>query len=120
MHFRLSGPAAGTALALVVALPGCRPSTPPPATTAGGVDRTVLPVPEPTRAPSTELDARDATPPPRFEVTAPAGAPNVVIVLIDDIGFGHSSAFGGPIRMPTLDRIAAEGLRYNRFHTTAL
>ena len=71
-------------------------------------------------APITTLDARDATAPPRFEVKAPQGAPNVVIVLIDDIGFGASSAFGGPIRMPTLDRLAESGLKYNRFHTTAL
>ncbi|MGH7427241.1 MAG: sulfatase-like hydrolase/transferase, partial [Candidatus Methylomirabilaceae bacterium] len=58
--------------------------------------------------------------PPRFEVKAPKGAPNVVIVLIDDIGFGHAGTFGGPISMPTLDAIANNGLRYNRFHTTAL
>ncbi|MGH7644429.1 MAG: arylsulfatase, partial [Gemmatimonadales bacterium] len=58
--------------------------------------------------------------PPRFEIKAPERSPNVVIVLIDDIGFGHSSAFGGPIHMPTLDRLASAGLRYNRFHTTAL
>ena len=51
---------------------------------------------------------------------APKGAPNVVVVLLDDIGFGQSSAFGGPIKMPTLDQLAAEGLRYNNFHTTAL
>jgi arylsulfatase len=44
----------------------------------------------------------------------------VVIVLIDDIGFGHSSAFGGPVRMPTLEKMAGRGLKYNRFHTTAL
>jgi arylsulfatase len=53
-------------------------------------------------------------------VKAPKDAPNVVIVLIDDIGFGHSSAFGGPIQMPTLEKMAANGLKYNRFHTTAL
>jgi hypothetical protein len=53
-------------------------------------------------------------------VKAPDGAPNVVIVRIDDIGFGSSSAFGGPIRMPTLERLAGSGLRYNRFHSTAL
>jgi arylsulfatase len=88
---------------------------------AGGqLDRTVLPIHEPAAAPISTLDARDAKAPPRFEVTAPKGAPNVVIVLIDDIGFGHSSAFGGPIRMPTLDRMAKGGVRYNRFHTTAL
>ncbi len=84
------------------------------------LDRTVLPIPEPKYPPITELDARKATPPPRFEVKAPKGAPNVVIVLIDDIGFGHSSAFGGPIHMPTLEKLAAAGLKYNRFHTTAL
>ena len=111
----------GVALALGV-IAGCsgtqRSST--SATTAGGIDRTVLPIAEPNYPHATELDARDAKAPPRFEVKAPAGAPNVVIVLIDDIGFGHSSAFGGPIRMPTLDRLASQGLRYNRFHTTAL
>jgi arylsulfatase len=83
-------------------------------------DRTVLPIRAPVTESITTLDARDATAPPRFEVRAPQGAPNVVIVLIDDIGFGHGSAFGGPIRMPTLERLAGEGLRYNRFHTTAL
>jgi arylsulfatase len=84
------------------------------------IDRTVLPVPEPKVPTFTALDARDVKPPPRFEVKAPTGAPNVVVVLLDDIGFGQSSAFGGPARMPTLDRLAAEGLRYNNFHTTAL
>jgi len=84
------------------------------------LDRTVLPIAEPGHQPATELDARNAKAPPRFEIAAPEGAPNVVIVLIDDIGFGQSSAFGGPARMPTLDRLAANGLRYNGFHTTAL
>ena len=84
------------------------------------IDRTVLPVPEPQPPTITELDARNAKAPPRFEVKAPQGAPNVVIVLLDDIGFGQSSAFGGPAKMATLDKLAAEGLRYNGFHTTAL
>src|SRR6202795_4625790 len=83
-------------------------------------DRTVLPIPEPQYPHSTVLDARNATPPPRFEVKAPANAPNVLIVLIDDMGFGQSSAFGGPVHMPTVDRLANNGLRYNEFHTTAL
>ena len=83
-------------------------------------NRTVLPIPEPQYTHSTVLDVRNATPPPRFEVKAPAGAPNVLIVLIDDMGFGQSSAFGGPINMPTVDRLANNGLRYNEFHTTAL
>ena len=85
-----------------------------------GPDRTVLPIPEPSYPPITELDARNATPPPRFEVKTPQGAPNVLIVLIDDMGFGVPSAFGGPVHMPTADRLAAAGLRYNRFHTTAV
>jgi len=84
------------------------------------LDRTILPIPEPKREPITELDARNAKAPPRFQVEAPAGAPNVLIVLIDDMGFGQASAFGGPIHMPTLDRLAKGGLKYNMFHTTAL
>src|SRR5213595_1008982 len=84
------------------------------------IDRTVLPIPEPQPPTITVLDARNAKAPPRFEVKAPKGAPNVVVVLLDDIGFGQSSAFGGPCRMPTLDKLAADGLRYNGFHTTAL
>ncbi len=88
--------------------------------TSGEPDRSVLPIAEPTYPAQTELDARKATAPKRFQVKAPEKAPNVVIVLIDDIGFGHSSAFGGPINMPTLEKMAANGLKYNRFHTTAL
>lgn len=84
------------------------------------IDRTVLPVAEPKRPTYNELDARKATPPPRFEVNAPAGAPNVVIVLIDDLGFGATSTFGGPIATPTLSNLAEQGLRYTNFHTTAL
>src|SRR5512142_2780301 len=84
------------------------------------LDRRVLPIPEPNYPHSTVLDARDAKPPPRFEVKAPAGAPNVLIVLVDDMGFGMPSTFGGPVRMPTADRLATQGLRYNAFHTTAL
>ena len=86
----------------------------------GQIDRRVLPVAEPARTPITAIDARDAQVPPRFEVKAPAGAPNVVIVLIDDLGFGVPDAFGGPVRMQTLDELAQDGLRYNNFHTTAL
>jgi len=84
------------------------------------LDRTVLPIPEPKIPHSTVLDARDAKAPPRFQVKAPAQAPNVLIVLIDDMGFGQSSAFGGPIHMPTVEKLAKGGLRYNQFHTTAL
>src|SRR5215831_15682227 len=60
--------------------------------------------------------------PPQFPqpVQAPKGAPNIVLILIDDAGFGQFSTFGGGVSSPTMDRLAAEGLRYNRFHTTAL
>lgn len=87
---------------------------------ADKLDRSVLPIPEPRHPPITELDVRNVKAPPRFQVKAPAGAPNVLIILIDDMGFGQSSAFGGPIHMPTLERLAQGGLRYNQFHTTAL
>ncbi|MEM0926473.1 MAG: arylsulfatase, partial [Planctomycetota bacterium] len=82
--------------------------------------REVLPIREPSPPTYKELDARNVEKPNRFEVKAPQGAPNVVIVLIDDIGFGGPSAFGGPIQTPTLDRLAASGLTFNNFHTTAL
>ncbi len=84
------------------------------------IDRSVLPLPEPKRPAYTEIDARSVKAPPLFKVQAPAGAPNVVIVLIDDLGFGAPGTFGGPIATPTLDRLAQNGLRYNNFHTTAL
>jgi arylsulfatase len=84
------------------------------------LDRTVLPIPEPKRPVYTELDARNVKPPQPFEVKAPADAPNVVIILIDDLGFGAPQTFGGPIPTPTLERLAQGGLRYNNFHTTAL
>jgi arylsulfatase A-like enzyme len=60
------------------------------------------------------------TPPPRFEAKAPAGAPNVPIVRIDDMGFGMPSAFGGPVQLPTAERPANDGRRYIQFHTTAV
>ena len=84
------------------------------------LDRTSLPIAEPDYPRSTVLDARDAKAPPRFEIKAPVSAPNVLIVLVDDMGFGMPSAFGGPVRMPAAERLAKQGLRYNQFHTTAL
>jgi arylsulfatase A-like enzyme len=84
------------------------------------LDRTSLPIQEPKPPTSKELDARNVKMPPRFEVKAPAGAPNVVIVLIDDLGFGVPNSFGGPVPMATLDKLGQSGLRYNNFHTTAL
>ena len=91
-----------------------------PSSAQDSLDRTVLPIQEPKRPTYSDLDARNAKAPPRFEVKAPTGAPNVVIVLIDDIGFGGPSTFGGPIRTPTMDQLAQGGLRFNNFHTTAL
>ena len=85
-----------------------------------GLDRTVLPVPEPEPAPITEQDARNATPPPRFQVKAPQGAPNVVVILLDNFGFGDATTFGGLIQMPTLDRLAEGGLRYTNLKVPPL
>jgi arylsulfatase A-like enzyme len=106
---------------ITLGIASCNPPTAELATAVPGqLDRTVLPIKEPTYPVITELDARNAKAPARFEAKKPDQAPNVVIVLVDDIGFGHSSAFGGPIQMPTLEKLAANGLKYNRFHTTAL
>ena len=88
--------------------------------TGDGIDRTVLPVKAPERPTFTELDVRNAVMPERFEVKAPEGAPNVILVLLDDLGFAGTSQFGGPVSTPTFDRIASEGIYYNNFHTTAV
>lgn len=86
----------------------------------GQVDRTVLPIPA---APfdgtiaENVLDARGMAQPP---IRAPQGAPNVFVMMSDDVGFAMSSAFGGPVPTPNLDRLAAQGQRYNRFHTTGI
>ncbi len=84
--------------------------------------RTVLPIPDEEHVGLTTFDARDPDTsfPPITPLRPPAGAPNVLVVLLDDVGFGSSSAFGGPVNMPTAERLAARGLKYNRFHTTAL
>jgi arylsulfatase A-like enzyme len=89
-------------------------------TSSDGLDRTSLPIREPARPTYKELDARNATPPARFDVKAPKGAPNVIVVLIDDMGFGVTESFGGPVATPTMNKLAETGIRYNRFHTTAL
>ena len=81
-----------------------------------------LPIPNEAYAGPVYYDANDpaAVFPPIQEIRPPVGAPNVLVVLIDDTGFGASSAFGGPINTPTAERLAANGLKYTRFHTTAL
>jgi arylsulfatase A-like enzyme len=84
--------------------------------------RAILPMPNTVRASLVTYDAKspDTKYPPIQQLRPPKGAPNVLIVLIDDAGFGSSSAFGGPCQTPTVERLAAGGLKYNRFHTTAL
>ncbi|MFN8623584.1 MAG: arylsulfatase [Chloroflexota bacterium] len=81
-----------------------------------------LPIPDRPHTGIVTYDARDAASafPAIDPLRPPAGAPNVLIVLLDDVGFGASSAFGGPIATPTAERLAGDGLRYTRFHTTAL
>ena len=84
--------------------------------------RDILPIPDVKHVGLTTYDAKDpdTTYPPIVPLRPPAGAPNVLIVLLDDVGFGASSAFGGPCNTPTAERLAAGGLKLNRFHTTAL
>jgi arylsulfatase A-like enzyme len=86
------------------------------------VQRNVLPIPDRGRTGLVTYDAKDPDTkyPPITQLRPPKGAPNVLIVLIDDACFGSSSAFGGPCNTPNAERLAAGGLKYNRFHTTAL
>jgi arylsulfatase A-like enzyme len=86
------------------------------------VQRDVLPIPDRQHIGLTTYDAKDpdTSYPPIQPVRPPEGAPNVLVILLDDVGFGASSAFGGPVRMSNAERLAAKGLKYNRFHTTAL
>jgi len=84
------------------------------------IGREILPIPDIPVQADPALHAKDTSAPPIVPLRPPAGAPNVLIVLIDDMGFGCTSTFGGPVEMPTFDRLADNGLRYNRFHTTAL
>jgi len=84
--------------------------------------RSHLPMPNTVRPGLITYDAKspDTKYPPIEQLRPPKGAPNVLIVLIDDAGFGASSAFGGPSQTPTAEKLAASGLKFNRFHTTAL
>ena len=84
--------------------------------------RHVLPIPDQPQVGLTTYDAKDPDTqyPPIRDLRPPQGAPNVLVVLLDDVGFGASSAFGGPCQTPNFEKLAANGLKYNRFHTTAL
>lgn len=103
--------AASTAIALCLVQP-------PPAR-ADGLDRNVLPIRPPLKAQIAD-EAANSQPAPLGPVRAPAGAPNIVLIMMDDVGFSAASTFGGPTPTPSLDRLAARGLRYNNFHTTAI
>jgi arylsulfatase A-like enzyme len=107
-------PGHGNGEALTGATPGAQAAAP--------VMRETLPIPDPQHVGLTTYDAKDPNTkyPPITMLRPPASAPNVLIVMIDDVGFGASSAFGGPCSTPTADRLAAGGLKLNRFHTTAL
>jgi arylsulfatase len=91
-------------------------------TSPDGHARSMLPIPDRPAPGLTTFDAKDPDTayPPIETLLPPEGAPNVLVVLLDDVGFGASSAFGGPCRTPVAERLAAGGLKYNRFHTTAL
>jgi arylsulfatase len=84
--------------------------------------RSVLPIPDVAAVGLTTFDAKDpgTSYPPILPLRPPEGAPNVLVILIDDVGFGASSAFGGPCQTPNIERLAESGLKYRRFHTTAL
>jgi arylsulfatase A-like enzyme len=86
------------------------------------VSRSQLPAPDRVPPGLTTYDAKDpdTSYPPIRQLRPPTGAPNVVVIMTDDTGFGASSAFGGPCNTPNAERLAAEELRYTRFHTTAL
>ncbi len=86
------------------------------------MSRSALPIPSRPRTGLITYDAKDPDTkfPPIEQLRPPKGAPNVILILIDDAGFGSSSAFGGPCHTPNAERLAAGGLKYTRFHTTAL
>ncbi|QIK64177.1 arylsulfatase [Leucobacter viscericola] len=89
---------------------------------ADKLQRSSLPIPDLAYTGTVTYDATspDTHYPPIAQVYAPEGAPNVLIILIDDCGFGATSAFGGPVHTPNFERVAALGVKYSRFHTTAL
>jgi arylsulfatase A-like enzyme len=89
-------------------------------TAAFAEDRTSLPIPDPAFKGKIGKTIEDSTPDYPQPVKAPSGAPNVLLILLDDVGFGMISTFGGPVPTPNLDKLAKEGVSYTRFHTTAL
>jgi arylsulfatase A-like enzyme len=122
-QFLAPGGAAGLVAASV---PNIGPLSRRPGETAAAsspaLDRSTLPIPDPPFTGTSGLTLAESTADWGITefVRPPEGAPNIMLVVIDDVGFGNPSTFGGPIQTPTLDRMAAEGLSYNRFHVTAL
>lgn len=106
-------------LAAILAPLGLVASSAPALSQSAG-ERVVLPLPDLPRDGHAGLTVQDSQMPRINPLRPPAGAPNIVIVLLDDVGFGAAGTFGGPVPTPTLDAVANEGLRYNTFHTTAL
>jgi len=86
------------------------------------IQRQILPIPDVPRSGPITYDAKDPDTPfePIRPLLPPEGAPNVVVIMLDDVGYGAPSAFGGPCRTPVFERLATDGLRFTRFHTTAL
>lgn len=95
----------------------------PPAAMASpdAFPRQVLPIPDVPPVGLSTFDAKDpdTSYPPIRDLRPPPGAPNILVILLDDVGFGASSPFGGPCHTPNVEKLAASGLKYNRFHTTA-
>lgn len=110
-------------LASILLVAACTQSSPPPTSQAGASQasaQSALPKPDPAFTGKVGDTYRDSTPSYPLPVTAPAGAPNVLLVLLDDVGYGMASTFGGPVPTPHLQQLADAGLKYTRFHTTAL
>jgi arylsulfatase A-like enzyme len=86
------------------------------------IARNVLPIPDSVRFGLTTYDAKDPDTrfPPIRDLRPPQGAPNVLVILIDDVGYGTASVFGGPCHTPNFEKLAQGGLKYTRFHTTAM
>ena len=103
-------------------MPSKKPAANPSMNGVDAIERVVLPIPDRPRTGLITYDAKDPDSkyPPIRQIRPPKGAPNILVILIDDVGFGASSAFGGPCQTPNIEKLAANGLKYNRFHTTAL
>src|SRR5262249_34668450 len=103
-------------LAVRGGLPAGAQDKPSPARSSGAQ----LPRPDPAFTGKIGETIKNSTPNYPQPVKAPKGAPNVLLILLDDVGFGMCSTFGGPVPPPPMDKLARNGLSYTHFHTTAL